>query len=128
MCRNTISIFHNFSFSRQWFMQQCNRETLLVFTIFGITGSTTVAVVRPCLHTIVQGTPMLASRIPEDASLYKGPNSYRVLYVTVMSPMYTALLVTVGTIFGRGPQFQKFAFKMWARFLPQSVRQRWQPK
>ena len=50
-----------------------------------------------------------------------GPWSYRLTSFAVMMPIYSCLLVTVGTIFGRHHYFRRFAVKMWARFLPKSV-------
>ena len=110
-----------------WIASKLNRETAVVFTVFGLTGSTTVFLVRPTLKYIIQNS-QLTSDIPPDASFTSGPNSYRALYVTVMSPTYTMLLISYGHLLGRGPYFTHFAFKMWSRLLPPSIRARWQPK
>ena len=45
-----------------------------------------------------------------------GPWSYRICSIVVMSPVYSTLLVVVGTIFGRHAYFRHFAVKMLSRF------------
>ncbi|CAD7945850.1 unnamed protein product [Amoebophrya sp. A25] len=89
--------------SRGWFL-----DALIKCTVFAITGTTSVTLVRPALAKCgVQG------------SLKDGPNSYRVLSLTVVSPIYTVILLTIGTVAGRHNFFANVAQRMWRRFLPQ---------
>lgn len=86
-------------------------EAAVAFTVFGITGSTSVAVVRPTLKSVfgIEGT------------MRDGPNSYRVMSVVAVSPIYAAMLVTFGTLAGRHRFFANMSHKIFGRFLPQFV-------
>ena len=66
-------------------------EAAVAFVVFGITGSTSVAVVRPTLKktTGIEG------------SLKDGPWSYRIASILAVSPIYATMLVTFGTLAGR---------------------------
>ncbi len=89
-------------------------EAAVVFTVFGITGSTSVAVVRPCLkHTFgLEGT------------MRDGPWSYRIISILAVSPIYACCLLTFGTLSGRHNFFAMMATKIFGRFLPASVSRR----
>jgi hypothetical protein len=87
------------------------KEAAVIFCVFGVTGSTSVAVVRPFLkHTIGL-----------EGSLYEGPNSYRVLSIVLVSPIYALILVTVGTLSGRHSYFANMARKIIGRFIPSAA-------
>lgn len=45
-----------------------------------------------------------------------GPWSYRICSLVIMSPIYSVLLVMVGTTFGRHAYFRHFSVKMLSRF------------
>ena len=83
-------------------------EAAIVFTVFGITGSTSVALVRPALQ----------STIGLEGSMRDGPWSYRVLSLVLVSPMYAVFLATFGTLAGRHIFFAAMARKILGRFLP----------
>ena len=87
------------------------QEAAVVFCVFGVTGSTSVAVVRPFLQYT----------IGLEGSLYEGPNSYRVLSIVLVSPIYACLLVTLGTLSGRHSFFANMARKILGRFVPGSL-------
>lgn len=91
---------------------------LIVFFIFSITGSSAMYVSR---HVTV---PFVAKLCGMDASQtpWSGTWSFRLLYLCVMMPTYSALLLSYGTLFGRGAYFMHFVKKMWSRFLPAPVR------
>ena len=74
------------------------------FTVFGITGSSSMYFVRPY--------------VPIEGSMKEGPWSYRILSLLMVTPIYTLILVTVGTIFGQQAFFLKVARRMWGRFIP----------
>lgn len=81
-------------------------EMILLCTVFGITGSTTMVIVRPAVTDI----------LGLEGSFRNGPWSYRICSLVIMTPIYATLLVCVGTIFGRHAYFRHFSVKMWSRF------------
>ena len=83
-------------------------EAAVAFVVFGITGSTSVKLVRPTLK----------SAIGMEGSLRDGPWSYRLTSLVAVSPIYATLLVTFGTIAGRHRFFATMANKIFARFVP----------
>ena len=86
-------------------------EAAVIFVVFGITGSTSVAFVRPALkHTIGL-----------EGSMREGPWSYRIASILAVSPIYATMLVTFGTIAGRHRFFAGMSHKIFGRFLPASV-------
>src|SRR5690349_17850077 len=83
-------------------------EAAVLFTVFGITGSSSVALVRPALKHF----------LGMEGSLIDGPNSYRILSILIISPIYACILVFVGTVFGRHNYFAGMAKKILGRFVP----------
>ena len=83
-------------------------EAVVLFCVFGITGSSSVALVRPAMKNIlgIEGTMM------------DGPNSYRILSFLLVSPIYACVLLTVGTLAGRHTYFANMAKKILGRFVP----------
>ncbi|KAJ1446193.1 hypothetical protein M885DRAFT_547449 [Pelagophyceae sp. CCMP2097] len=83
-------------------------EATVICTVFAITGSSSVAVVRPVLKetTGIEG------------SLRDGPWSYRISSILLVSPIYSVILVSVGTVFGRHRFFASMAQKIVSRFVP----------
>ena len=74
----------------------------LLCTVFGITGSTSMYLVRPVLPKIgIKG------------SWKEGPWSYRIGSFVLVSPVYTLILLTVGSLAGRHNFFAAMARKMW---------------
>jgi len=81
-----------------------------LFVVFGVTGSTSVSIVRPALHQMgLQG------------SMKEGPWSYRIGSFIVVSPIYACILLGVGTLAGRHAFAAKMFHKIMGRFLPASV-------
>ena len=76
--------------------------------MFGITGSSSVALVRPALKSVlgIEGT------------MIDGPNSYRFLSFFLVTPIYCCVLLTVGTLAGRHTYFANMARKILGRFVP----------
>jgi hypothetical protein len=81
-------------------------EMVLLCTVFAITGTSTMIVVRPAVSEI----------LGLKGSLKDGPWSYRLCSLIIMTPLYAINLVLVGTIFGRHFYFRHFAVKMFSRF------------
>eukprot|EP00967_Tisochrysis_lutea_P052587 scaffold65206_cov31-Tisochrysis_lutea.AAC.4 len=89
-------------------------EAIIICTVFAVTGSTSVAVVRPFLkHTIGL-----------EGSMREGPWSYRIFSLLLVSPIYATLLVTFGTAAGRHTFFASMARKIFGRFLPPALARR----
>ena len=85
-------------------------EAVVIFTVFGVTGTSTLLVIRPCLKTLgIEG------------SLVEGPNSYRVLSIALISPAYACMLMVLGTLAGRHTFFAGMSRKLLGRFLPSSA-------
>lgn len=86
-------------------------EAFVAVVVFGVTGSTSVAVVRPALK----------NTIGLEGSLRDGPNSYRVLSLVLVSPIYSVLLMSFGTLAGRHTFFFGMGKKILSRFIPRLV-------
>jgi hypothetical protein len=82
------------------------REMVVICTVFAITGSSTMVLVRPAV----------SNGLGLHGSLKDGPWSYRICSLVIMTPIYATMLVGVGTIFGRHHYFRHFSVKMWSRF------------
>ena len=86
-------------------------ETAIIFTVFGLTGSSSVALVRPALkHTVGL-----------DGTWRDGPWSYRIGSILLVSPMYAVMLIAIGTAVGRHTFFARSGVKILSRFVPKSV-------
>lgn len=81
-------------------------EMVLLCTVFAITGTSTMVLVRPAMSEV----------LGLKGSLKDGPWSYRICSLVIMTPLYACMLVVVGTIFGRHAYFRHFAVKMFSRF------------
>ena len=90
------------------------RHWLLVFVVFGITGSLTVLFSRFLLQNILN----------LQGGLISGPWSYRAVYLVLIPPFYSLTLVTVGTVLGKGDYFRARVVQMWLRLLPARLRRR----
>eukprot|EP01038_Epipyxis_sp_PR26KG_P007510 gene7510-10232_t len=90
-------------------------EAIILCTIFGITGSSSVLFVRPALKYT----------IGLEGSLMEGPNSYRVLSLLLVSPIYSLLLFSIGTICGRHNFVSQMSKKILNRFIPSKIINKW---
>ena len=52
-----------------------------------------------------------------EGSLWSGPWGYRVLYVALITPSYSLLLLVTGTLFGKGAYFRARVRRVWGRVL-----------
>ncbi|KAJ1503027.1 hypothetical protein HMI54_008469 [Coelomomyces lativittatus] len=87
------------------------KEIAIIFTVFGITGSSSLKLVRYTLNSSIG-----------PGSLTEGPNTWRLAYLFCGLPMYSALLLTLGTLSGRGTYFRGMLMKMYSRFLPSAYK------
>jgi hypothetical protein len=87
------------------------KEGIITCVVFGITGTSSAFFVRPTVEKVfgIKG------------SLIEGPNSYRVVSLLCISPIYAVLLGVLGTLAGRHTFFAKMSFKILNRFLPKAV-------
>eukprot|EP00043_Microstomoeca_roanoka_P029411 m.21784 g.21784 ORF g.21784 m.21784 type:complete len:222 (-) comp9182_c0_seq1:200-865(-) len=94
-------------YSSQWWWVWTIR-----FIVFGITGSSSVKFVTPLLDTFfgIKG------------SWLEGPWSFRLASFVFVTPIYTVILLMVGTIFGQHYYFRHVALKLWSRLLPGIVK------
>lgn len=90
------------------------RHWLLVFIVFGITGSLTVLFSRFLLQNILN----------LQGGLISGTWSYRIAYLVLIPPLYSLTLVSVGTVIGKGEYFRTRVVQMWLRLLPSGLRRR----
>ena len=90
------------------------RHWLIVMIVFGITGFSALVFSR-LLFNVILGM---------EGSLWSGPWTYRVLYLSVIPPFYSAMLVVVGAIFGKREYFAYRVGRMWGRLIPARAR-RW---
>ena len=79
--------------SAQWW-----KEKTVLCTVFAITGSSSMYFVRPVLP-----------KIGLEGSFKEGPWTYRIGSLLVMSPLYTTILLVVGTLAGRHNFFAAMA-------------------
>ena len=118
-------------------------EYIVICIVFAITGSTSMLFVRPIMgriwpedwkpevvvperSTLVESTHTTGEKVVTQSrentkvvqlepSMKNGPWSYRLISLIVIMPFYSALLVTIGTIFGRHHYFKRIALRLWKR-------------
>ena len=88
-----------------------HKEKIVAIIVFGVTGSTSVMLVRPVLSDV----------FGLEGSMIEGPWSYRIGSILMVSPMYALTLLLIGTISGRHIFFAKMSFKILGRFFPKSL-------
>ena len=89
-------------------------EAAVLFCVFGITGSSSVALVRP----------FLKNTIGLEGSWRDGPWSYRIGSLVLVSPIYATVLIFTGTVAGRHMYFAMMGRKILGRFLPRKLGQK----
>ncbi|KEG12434.1 hypothetical protein DQ04_01721090 [Trypanosoma grayi] len=97
------------------------KEQILICIIFSITGSGAVLVVRPVIRSLVNDGFL---GLPENSGWIDGPWLYRFLYIAIMYPAYSMMLLVIGSIFGRRVWFSFMIHKMWSRFLTKRAARR----
>ena len=87
-------------------------EWFTICIIFGITGSSAVYLIRPIIThlTGLSGT------------LRDGPNSYRLLYILLLSPSYYIVLFGISRLSNRRKFFDPMILKTWGRLIPQQYK------
>ncbi|KAI9176070.1 hypothetical protein H9P43_006435 [Blastocladiella emersonii ATCC 22665] len=92
-------------------------EIGVVFTVFAVTGSSSLMVVRKSLN----------AALGVEGSWRDGPNAWRAGYVVCGLPMYSMILLTLGTLSGRGAYFRTVLHRMYGRILPRRVADKLKP-
>jgi hypothetical protein len=87
------------------------KEGVIACIIFGITGTTSAFALRPVISKL----------FGIEGSLKDGPNSYRLMSLLCISPVFAVMLGVLGTVGGRHPFFAKMSFKLLGRFFPKTV-------
>lgn len=90
------------------------KEGTIACIIFAITGSSSMMLVRPMVEKVFN----------LKGSMIEGPNSYRVISLLAVSPIYAMMLTLIGTLGGRHRFFAGMAMKIVRRFIPCSFSQR----
>ena len=80
----------------------------IVMLVFAVNG----ALAASLGHVLVNGV------IGIEGSLWSGPWAYRVVYVALITPSYSVLLLVTGTLFGKGAYFRMRVRRIWGRVLP----------
>ena len=88
------------------------RHYAVVFLVFGVTGALTVLISRLVLNGL----------LGLDGSLVGGPWSYRLVYLALIPPVYSATLLAVGTLMGKRAFFQARVVRLWGWALPASLK------
>ena len=83
---------------------------MIVALVFGLTGLSSLMFSR-LLFSVLLGW---------EGSLWSGPWSYRIMYLSVIPPVYSITLVLFGTLFGKHEYFARRVTWMWGRFIPGS--------
>lgn len=86
-----------------------NLQVLIIFTVFGLTGSSSVYVAKPILEMIG------FSRLSFAPEFFWGGLSYYFLRLIMIFPIYQVLLIAYGWIFGQFSFFWQFEKKMFSR-------------
>jgi hypothetical protein len=87
---------------------------LVVLTVFSVTGSLSVLISRLLLRDL----------LGLEGGFFAGPWSYRLTYLLLIPPCYSALLATIGTLVGKGRYFRARVQRMWRRLLPRMLADR----
>jgi hypothetical protein len=84
------------------------RHWAVILLVFAITGTLAMRLSSLVLRDLLglQGT------------FWGGPWSFRLAWLLLITPAYSALLVLIGTLLGKGPYFRGRARQMWRRLLP----------
>jgi len=93
--------------------RESKTEAAVLFTVFGVTGSSTLYFVRPC-----------SDKLGIKGSMWEGPNSYRVISFFAITPIYSCILITLGTLAGRHRYFALMSKKLIGRFLPSTYKEK----
>lgn len=52
-----------------------------------------------------------------DGGLISGPWSYRIIYIIIIPPTYSGMLILIGTLFGKHEYFRHRVLNMWSHII-----------
>ena len=84
------------------------RHWATVLAVYSITGTLAALFSRLILN----------GAFHMEGSFASGPWAYRGVYLLVIPPLYSMMLIAIGTIFGKHLYFRTRVLKMWGRLLP----------
>ena len=109
MSIKTFSKSADFSGRRRRFLPSINWiHWVTVLAVYSITGTLAMLLSRIILN----------GALHMDGSLASGPWAYRGVYVLIIPPLYSLMLIAVGTAFGKHLYFRQRVLRMWGRLLP----------
>lgn len=80
--------------------------------VFGITGALAAMFGRFLLNGVLHF----------QGSMWSGPWLYRLVYILLIPPSYSVILLLVGSLFGKHSYFKRRIGLTWGRLLPQRIR------
>ena len=83
------------------------RHYAVVVVVFGITGSLAVLVSKLLIN----------EAIGLEGSLVAGPWSFRIVYLLLIPPSYSVMLLVVGSLLGKREFFQRRVLRTWGLLL-----------
>lgn len=107
------STFWKWTTSTRPHWKESPKEAAIMFTVFGITGSSSMLIVRPMLN-----------KCGLEGNWVDGPWSYRIGSLVFVSPIYASILITLGTLSGRHLFFATMGKKIIGRFFPSKFREK----
>lgn len=81
------------------------RHYAVIGLVFAITGTLAAMLSRLLLKEVLD----------LDGSFWGGPWSYRGVYLLLIPPSYSIMLMAVGTLFGKREYFTQRVLRMWGR-------------
>lgn len=96
-------------------------QQFVIYLVFSLAGMGAVVLVRPQIRYLAHHGFL---GLTDDAGWKNGPWLYRLLYVLIMYPCYSALLFGVACVFGRRIWFSFMIHKMWSRLLTRKASDR----
>jgi|TARA_B100001750_G_scaffold241923_1_gene254365 hypothetical protein len=96
---------------KKYFKTQLRDEgisgTILIMCVFALTGIL-ITQISPLILTNILGL---------EGGFISGPWSYRALYIITIPPIYYLLLISIGTLLGKGRFFRARIKSTWGRIL-----------
>jgi hypothetical protein len=87
-----------------WFKTIDWPHWITVIIVFSMTGSFSLAF----------GRLLLTDVLNLDGSLWAGPWAYRFGYLLLVPPLYSAMLIGIGSLFGKHDYFKRRVLRMWS--------------
>lgn len=81
---------------------------VIVLAVYGITGTLATLLSRFILN----------GALNMEGSFVTGSWAYRGIYILIIPPLYSLMLIAVGSAFGKHLYFRQRVLKMWSRLLP----------